>query len=673
MNISEPFVRRPVATTLLTLAIVFAGALAFRTLPVSPLPQVDFPTISVTASLPGASPETMAATVATPLERALGRIAGVTEMTSSSSLGQTRVVLQFDLSRSIDGAAREVQAAINAARTLLPSGMPSNPVYRKVNPADAPILILALTSETMTQGQMYDAASTVLAQKLSQVEGVGQVTIGGSSLPAVRVELNPHALYKYGIGPEQVRAAITATNVNRPKGMVEDGERHWLILANDQAKRAADYMPLIVAYRNHAPVMLTDVAEVVDSVQDLRNAGSSNGRPSVLCIIYRQPNANMIETVDRVRELLPVLRASIPSAIDLEPMIDRTPTIRGSLREVERTLILSVLLVILVVFVFLRDWRATLIPAVAVPVSLVGTFAAMVLFGYSLNNLSLMALIIATGFVVDDAIVVLENVSRRLEAGDPPLRAALEGAREVGFTVLSISLSLVAVFIPILLMGGIVGRLFREFAVVLSVAILISLVVSVTLTPMMCAKLLERDRPAEHGRLWRWSERVHRMFLKSYEVTLGWALRHGLLVLALLAGTVALNFTLYVAVPKGFFPQQDTGRLIGRIQADQGISFQAMRDKLARFIGIVRQDPAVVNVVGFSGGGGFGGRNTGTMFVSLKPLSERKLSADRVIARLGATAPRATAASLSLRSRTSLTNTRGGKLRRSLSTACRAA
>ena len=634
MNISEPFVRRPVATTLLTLAVVFAGALAFRTLPVAPLPQVEFPTISVTASLPGASPETMAATVATPLERALGRIAGVTEMTSSSSLGNTRVVLQFELNRDIDGAARDVQAAINAARTLLPSGLPSNPVYRKVNPADSPIMILALTSATQTQGQMYDAASTVLAQKLAQVEGVGQVTIGGSSLPAVRVELNPHALYKYGIGPEEVRQAIVATNVNRPKGMVEDGERHWVILANDQAKHAAEYLPLVVAYRNNAPVRLADVAEVVDSVQDLRNAGSSNGRPSVLCIIYRQPGANMIETVDRVRELLPVLRASIPSAIDLDVMIDRTPTIRGSLRETERTLVIAVLLVILVVFLFLRSWRATLIPAVAVPVSLVGTFAAMYLFGYSLNNLSLMALIIATGFVVDDAIVVLENVQRRLEQGDAPFKAALEGAKEVGFTVLSISLSLIAVFIPILLMGGIVGRLFREFAVVLSVAILISLVVSLTLTPMMCAGLLRPERPAEHGRLWRWSEGVYRMFHRSYEITLGWALRHGVLVLFLLAAAVALNFTLYVAVPKGFFPQQDTGRLIGTIQADQAISFQAMHEKLTRFIEIVRQDPAVVNVVGFAGGGRFGGRNSGSMFVSLKPLSERKLSADRVIARL---------------------------------------
>ncbi|HEX2652006.1 MAG TPA: efflux RND transporter permease subunit [Burkholderiales bacterium] len=649
MNISEPFVKRPVATTLLTLAVVLAGAAAFRTLPVSPLPQVDFPTISVQAQVAGASPETMAATVATPLERALGRIAGVTEMTSSSSLGSTRVVLQFDLSRDIDGAARDVQAAINAARTLLPTSLTGNPTYRKVNPADAPIMILALTSETKTQGQMYDAASTILAQKLSQVEGVGQVTVGGSSLPAVRVELNPRALYKYGIGPEDVRSAIVATNANRPKGSVELGDRQWQILANDQAKQASEYLPLVVAYRNHAPVQLKDVAEVVDSVQDLRNAGSANGRPSVLCIIYRQPNANMIETVDRVREILPVLRASISSAIDVDVMIDRTPTIRGSLREVERTLLISVLLVILVVFVFLRDWRSTLIPAVAVPVSLVGTFGAMYFLGYSLNNLSLMALIIATGFVVDDAIVVLENVSRRLERGTPPLQAALEGAKEVGFTVLSMSLSLIAVFIPILLMGGIVGRLFREFAVVLSVAILISLLVSLTTTPMMCSRLLKREDPDRpRGRLYRASESVFNGILRGYEVTLGWALKHSFLMILILAGTIALNFYLYVVVPKGFFPQQDTGRLIGSIQADQGISFQAMRDKLSRFIEIVRKDPAVVNVVGFSGGGGYGGRNSGSMFVSLKPLSERRLGVDRVIARLRASLSREPGAQLYL-------------------------
>ncbi|HUN69110.1 MAG TPA: efflux RND transporter permease subunit, partial [Burkholderiales bacterium] len=475
--------------------------------------------------------------------------------------------------------------------------------------------------------------STILAQKLSQVQGVGQVTVGGSSLPAVRVELNPQALYKYGIGPEAVRGAITATNVNRPKGSLEDGDRHWQILANDQAKTAADYMPVVVAYRNGAAVRLTDVAEVADSVQDLRNAGSANGKPSVLAIIYRQPNANIIETVDRVKDLLPVLRASVPSGLDVDLVLDRTPTIRGSLRDTERTLMIAIGLVILVVFLFLRDWRATLIPSVAVPVSLIGTFGVMYLCRYSLNNLSLMALIIATGFVVDDAIVVLENISRRIEKGEQPRAAALAGAKDVGFTVLSMSLSLIAVFIPILLMGGIVGRLFREFAVVLSVAILISLVVSLTTTPMMCAALLKaRDPEAPRGRLYRWSESCFNFMLRGYEVSLAWALRHGLLVMAVLAATVALNFYLYVIVPKGFFPQQDTGRLIGSIQADQGISFQAMRGKLADFIELVRADPAVVNVVGFSGGGG--GRNTGFMFVTLKPLAERKLSADRVVARL---------------------------------------
>jgi multidrug efflux pump len=636
MNISAPFIERPVATTLLTLGIALAGAIAFRLLPVSPLPQVDFPTISVQAGLPGASPETMAATVATPLERALGRIAGVTEITSSSSLGSTRITLQFDLSRDIDGAARDVQAAINAARTLLPTGLPSNPTYRKVNPADAPIMILALTSQTMDRGQMYDAASTILAQKLSQVQGIGQVSMGGSSLPAVRVELNPATLNKYGIGLEDVRAAIVATNANRPKGSVEDGERHWQILANDQAKKAAEYLPLIVAYRKDArgsgaPVRLADVAEVVDSVQDLRNVGSSNGKPAVLVILNRQPNANIIDTVDRVKALLPQLAASIPSAIDLAVVLDRTPTIRASLRDTGRSLIVSIALVIMVVFLFLRNWRATLIPSVAVPVSLVGTFGVMYLCGYSLDNFSLMALTIATGFVVDDAIVVLENVSRRIEEGMPPMQAALQGSREVGFTVLSMSLSLIAVFIPILLMGGIVGRLFREFAVVLSVAILISLVVSLTTTPMMCARMLRNEGARAHGRLYRASERVFAAVLGWYETSLAWALRHGLVMLALLAATIGLNVYLYIIVPKGFFPQQDTGRLVGNIQADQSISFQAMRQKVADFIEIVRQDPDVENVVAFTGGAQ---RNRGFMFVVLKPLAQRKLSADQVIGRL---------------------------------------
>ncbi len=631
MNLSAPFIERPVATTLLTLGIALTGAVSFNLLPVSPLPQVDFPTISVQASLPGASPETMAATVATPLERSLGRIAGVTEMTSSSSLGSTRITVQFDLNRDIDGAARDVMASINAARSLLPTGLPSNPTYRKVNPADAPILILALTSDSMTRGQMYDAASTILAQKLSQVEGVGQVSVGGSSLPAVRVELNPTALNKYGIGTEQVRNAIAATNANRPKGAVEDGDRHWQIGANDQAKVAAQYLPLIIAYRDGTPVRLSDLAEVTDSVQDLRNAGSANGRPSVLVVLYRQPGANIIDTVDRVKALLPQLRASIPSAIDVWAALDRTPTIRASLRGVEETLVISMGLVIMVVFLFLRNGRATLIPSVAVPVSLVGTFGVMYLCGYSLDNLSLMALTIATGFVVDDAIVVLENISRHIEAGVPPTKAALLGAREVGFTVLSMSLSLIAVFIPILLMGGIVGRLFREFAVTLSVAILVSLVISLTTTPMMCARLLRHEPERKRGRLYQASERWFEAMLRGYEKTLGWALRHAWLMIVVLVATICLNVYLYVIVPKGFFPQQDTGRLTGSIQADQSISFQAMQKKLADFIDIVRQDPAVENVIGFTGGGQ---RNTGQMFISLKPLKERKLSIDLVMARL---------------------------------------
>ncbi len=631
VNLSAPFIDRPVATTLLTLGVALAGAIAFRLLPVSPLPQVDFPTISVQASLPGASPETMAATVATPLERSLGRIAGVTEMTSSSSLGNARVTLQFDLSRDIDGAARDVQAAINAARALLPTGMPSNPTYRKVNPADAPIMILALTSGTLTQGQMYDAASTILAQKLSQVDGVGQVTVGGSSLPAVRVELNPAALNKYGVGVEDVRTALATANANRPKGAVEDGDRHWQIYANDQAKTAAEYLPLIVAYRNNAPVHLTDVGTVVDSVQDLRNAGMANGKPSVLVIINRQPNANIIETVDRVTALLPQLAASIPSAIDVKVAMERTTTIRASLRDTGRALMIAVALVILVVFLFLRSWRATLIPAVAVPVSLVGTFGVMYLAGFSVNNFTLMALTIATGFVVDDAIVVLENTTRHIEQGMKPFAAAVQGAREVGFTVLSMSLSLIAVFIPILMMGGIVGRLFREFAITLSAAILVSLVVSLTTTPMMCARLLKPKPERAPTGLAAFGERMFGAVVRGYGRSLGWALRHGPIVMLVLLATVCLNVWLYVVIPKGFFPQQDTGRLVGGIQADQSISFQAMRGKLSEFMAIVGADPAVENVVGFTGGSQ---RNSGFMFISLKPIAERKMTADQVIGRL---------------------------------------
>ncbi len=637
------FIHRPVATTLLTIGIALVGVLAFRLLPVSPLPQVDFPTISVSASLPGASPETMAATVATPLERTLGTIAGVTEITSSSSLGNTRITLQFDLSRNIDGAARDVQAALNAARTLLPSGMPSNPLYRKVNPADAPIMILAMTSAAMTRGQMYDVASTVLAQKISQVPGIGQVTVGGGSLPAVRVELDPKALTRNGIGVEEVRAAIVATNVNRPKGAVEDDEKHWQVHANDQATRAADYAPLIVSWKNGAAVRLADVAKVEDSVQDVRNAGLANGKPSVMLILYRQPGANIIETVDRVRDLLPMLRAAIPAAIDLDVTMDRTPTIRASLFEVERTLVIAVALVVMVVFLFLRNARAALIPSVAVPVSLLGTFAIMYLAGFSLNNLSLMALTIATGFVVDDAVVVLENISRRIEAGEAPFPAALAGVREVGFTVVSMSLSLIAVFIPILLMGGIVGRLFREFAFTLSAAILVSLVVSLTTTPMMCARLLRPQKIAEKpGRL----ERFGAGFLRGYERSLDWALAHGKTTMLALALTIAGNIWLYGAVPKGFFPQQDTGRIMGSIQADQAISFQAMRLKLASFVDIVAQDPAVATVTGFTGGGQ---RNSGMMFIALKPLPERDyVSADKTIGRLRGKLAREPGASLYL-------------------------
>ncbi len=631
MSISSIFIYRPVATTLLTLGVVLTGIVAFFLLPVASLPQVDFPTISVQASMPGASPETMAATVATPLERSLGRIAGVTEMTSTSSLGSTRIVLQFDLSRDIDGAARDVQAAISAARSLLPTGMPRNPTYRKMNPAEAPILIIALTSDTMSKPQIYDAASTILAQKLSQVKGVGQVNVGGSSLPAVRVELNPTLLNKYGIGIEAVRAAIAASNANRPKGAVEDGDRYWQIYANDQAKTAAAYQPLIITYRNGAAVRLADLGEVVDSVEDLRNAGFYNGKASVLLVVSKQPGANVIETVDRIKDILPQLRSSIPSAIDVTVANDRTPTIRASLREVERTLMISVALVILVVFLFLRNVYSTLIPSVAVPVSLIGTFSVMYLANYSLDNLSLMALTIATGFVVDDAIVVLENISRHIEQGMEPFKAALLGAREVGFTVLSMSLSLVAVFIPILLMGGIIGRIFREFAVTLSAAVMVSLVVSLTTTPMMCARLLKPQDNVKKGKFYRTSEQVFNTLLSWYERSLGWALRHGPLMMLILLLTICLNIFLYIIVPKGFFPQQDTGRFTGMIQADQNISFQAMQKKLINIMNIVRSDPAVENVAGFTGGGQI---NSGFMFVTLKPLAERKVSSDRVMARL---------------------------------------
>jgi multidrug efflux pump len=631
MGPSTPFIRRPVATTLLTFGLAAAGALAFFKLPVSPLPQVDFPTISVQATLPGASPQDVATTVASPLERHLGQIADVTEMTSSSTVGAARITLQFGLNRDINGAARDVQAAINAARADLPTSLRSNPTYRKVNPADAPILVLTLTSDTMTRGDLYDAASTVLAQKLSQVEGIGEVIVSGSSLPAVRVELIPHALYQYGIGLEDVRAALASANAHSPKGGIDVKDQRYQIYANDQVRKADDYKSLIVAYRNGAPVHLADVGSVTDSVENLRNAGLANGKPAVLIILYRQPGANIISTVDLVKALMPQLRASISPAIDVEVAVDRSTTIRTSLRDVERTLVLAVLLVIVVVFAFLRNLRATLIPVVAVSVSLIATFAAMYLIGYSLDNLSLMALTVATGFVVDDAIVVLENVTRYVEDGMSPLEAALKGANEVGFTVLSMSISLIAVFIPILLMGGIVGRLFREFAMVISISIMISLAVSLATTPMMCAVLLRGNSNERHGRVYRASERFFDAMLNTYRRTLTVALQHPGSMMLILATVLGLNFYLYSVIPKGFFPQQDTGRMIGSIQADQSISFQLMQQKLTQFVTIIKNDPAVETVVGFTGGGQ---TNSGFMFVSLKPLGERKLSVDQVIGRL---------------------------------------
>jgi multidrug efflux pump len=631
MNPSTPFIRRPVATILLTFGVAAAGAVTFFQLPVAPLPEVDFPTISATAQLPGASPDVVATTVATPLERHLGQIADVTEMTSSSTVGSVRINLQFGLNRDINGAARDVQAAINAAHADLPTNLRTNPTYRKVNPADAPILILALTSDTMRQGELYDAASTVLSQKLSQVDGIGEVVVGGSSLPAVRVELNPSALYKYGIGLEDVRAALASTNAHAPKGDIETGDRHYQIYDNDQATKAAEYRPLIIAYRNGAPVRLTDVGDIVDANENIRNAGLANGKPSVLVTLYRSPGANIVETVDRVYALLPELRAAISPAIDVAPASDRSVTIRTSLKEVERTLMISVALVILVVFVFLRSGRATMVPSVAVPVSLIGTFGAMYLLGYSLNNLSLMALTVATGFVVDDAIVVLENISRHIEAGVPRVEAAIKGSAEVVFTVMTMSTSLVAVFIPILLMGGIIGRLFREFAMTLSVAIAVSLAVSLSTTPMMCALMLKRTRHDEQGRFNRMTERIFDAMLRGYDRSLGWALDHPRLVMGILLATIVTNVELYRIIPKGFFPQQDTGRINGGIQADQSISFQLMRQKLEQFVDIIRKDPAVDSVVGFTG---TGQTNGGFMFLSLKPVSERKITADEVIRRL---------------------------------------
>jgi hydrophobe/amphiphile efflux-1 (HAE1) family protein len=632
MNISAPFIRRPVATSLLALGVLMAGILAYTRLPVAPIPQVEYPVISVSAGLPGASPETMASSVATPLERQFGRIAGVNQMTSTSQLGSTNITLQFDLSRNIDAAARDVQASINAALGQLPANLPTRPNWRKVNPADAPIMILSLTSDTMTKPRMYDVADSVLAQKLSQVPGIGQVFVGGGAKPAVRAEVNPTQLNKLGVGVEQVRAALGAANANRPKGEFANGANAWQITANDQLFKADDYKKIIVAQNGSAVVRLQDVADVQDSVEDIRNTGVANGKPAVLMIVFRQPGANIIDAVDHVKALLPELQASIPAAIKLDVALDRTITIRASVADIQITLVISIVLVVFVVFIFLRNLRATLIPSVAVPLSLIGTFGVMYLLDYSVDNLSLMALAISTGFVVDDAIVVIEDITRYLEQGMEPVQAAYRGAKEIGFTVLSMSTSLVAVFIPILLMQGLVGRLFREFAVVLSTAIGVSLLVSLTVTPMLCAKFLRPPQEKKHGRVYRASEHVFDGMLKLYRGSLGWVLRHQALTLAVTIATACLSIYLYIIAPKGFFPQQDTGRLGGAVQASEDISFPALRDKMQQFIQIVLQDPGVNNAAAFAGGQG--SSNTGRMFVVLKPPKERHATADQIINRL---------------------------------------
>jgi multidrug efflux pump len=632
VNISAPFIRRPVATTLITVGIALAGAIAFKVLPVSPLPAVDFPTISVSSGLPGASAAIMASSVATPLERQFGHIAGVTEMTSSSSLGSTSITIQFDLSRDIDGAARDVQAAINAARTYLPANLPSNPTYRKVNPSDAPIMILGLTSDKYGPAKLYDEASTVMEQKLSQIQGVGQVTVGGGALPSVRVDANPTQLASYGLTLSDLKSTLSLQNSDLAKGQLSDGVVTADILANDQISSAADYKPLVVGFHNGTAVHLSDVAEVTDSVQNIRAAGYLNGKRSVTVIIFRQPGANIIDTVDRVREQLPFIQASIPLGIETTVVLDRTTTIRASVNDVERTLLISIGLVILVVFLFLRNGRATLIPAVAVPVSLIGTCAVMYLFGYSIDNLSLMALTISTGFVVDDAIVVMENIARHLENGVKPFAAALQGAAEIGFTVVSISISLIAVFIPILLMGGIVGRLFREFAITLSTAIVVSMMISLTTTPMMCAYLLKAEHKKKHGRIYVASEKFFDGMLSVYRRTLHWVLDRPLPTLVVLFITIVLNVVLIFRIPKGFFPQQDTGALSGSVRGPQDSSFPAMDNSVRQIVAVVKNDPAVANVTGFTGGGG--ATNTGSMFIALKPLAERKVSAAQIIDRL---------------------------------------
>jgi multidrug efflux pump len=634
MNISAPFIKRPIGTSLLTLALLMSGALAFTFLPVAPLPQVDFPVIQVSASLPGASPETMASAVATPLERQFGRIAGINQMTSVSQLGATGVVLQFDLNRNIDAAARDVQAAINAARSQLPSYLPGNPWYRKVNPADAPILILSMTSDSVTLPDIYDQANSILSQKLAQVSGVGQVYVGGGANPAVRAELNPDQLNKFGIGLEAVRAALGAANANSPKGEVANPVNAWMVNDTDQIKHADQYRPLIVGYnpQTGAAVRLGDVGDVLDSVEDAHIYGLSNGKRAVIVIIWRQPGANIIQTVDNVLAILPQLQASISPAIKIDVVSDRTLTVRASLHDIEITLVISVILVILVVFAFLRTVRATIIPSIAVPLSLIGTFGVMYLLGYSLDNLSLMALAISTGFVVDDAIVVLENITRYLERGMGPMQAAFRGAREIGFTVLSMSTSLVAVFIPLLMMGGIVGRLFREFAVTLSIAIGVSLMVSLTSTPTMCAQLLKSLGEEKHGGAYKASQKIFDTVLGTYRVALGWVLRHQFAVLVLTIATACVSVYLFKEVPKGFFPQQDTGRIQGSVQAAQDISFDAMRRKMRRYVDIGMHDPNVSTMIGFCGG--TTAMNQGRMYITLKPLGQRKLGADQVISEL---------------------------------------
>jgi multidrug efflux pump len=632
MSLSSPFIHRPVATALLTIAVGLAGAVAFTLLPVSPLPQVDFPTVSVSASLPGASPEIMASSVATPLERQFGRIAAVTEMTSSSSLGQTSITLQFDLNRNIDAAARDVEAAINAARGYLPADLPGNPTYRKVNPADAPIMILALTSDKLAPPQLYDAASTILMQRISQIRGVGQVMVGGSSAPAVRVDLNPTQVNHYGLSLESVRSVLAAQTANQAKGSFSDNVHNWLISANDQLLHAVDYEPILLKYQNGDAVRLKDVATVTDSVQTVRSLGVANGQHAALLIIFRQPGANIIDTVDAIKQALPQLHAAIDPSIRLTVTLDQTITIRASVHDVERSLMISVGLVVLVVFLFLREWRATLIPSVAVPVSIIGTCGVMYLLGFSIDNLSLMALTISSGFVVDDAIVVLENITRHREEGLGRMEAALRGAAEIGPTVLSISISLVAVFIPILLMGGVVGRLFRQFAITLSVTIILSMMISLTATPTMCARILKDQ--SGHGWLYRTTEGFFEFIIGIYEHMLRWVLRNSGLVLAIAIATLALNVYLFVIVPKGFFPQQDTGRLNGNFIGDQSISFQAMQAKIVRLSKIAQQDPDVATVQAFSGGGGGTTMNTGRCFLTLRPWGERKATADEVIARL---------------------------------------